>query len=184
MKKYCLIGLGNIGSRFDFTRHNLGKDFLIWLSNFFSLSINKKDKYIFFEKNENEKNINFVIPETFMNESGIILKNIENLFDDVEDLIIIHDDLQIPFGEVSFRKEKGRGVRGHNGLRSFLENLKSNKKFSKQISEGKMPLFISIGIGRPEKEEISDFVLKKFSNEEIKSLEKIFFETKNLIENF
>jgi len=183
MKKNCVIGLGNKGIDFDFTRHNFGKDFINWFSNYSSISLLKKDNYYYFEKIYNNSSVNFIIPDTYMNESGIIIKNIENKFDKLEDLIILHDDLDVNFEKIVLRDKEGRGLRGHNGLRSIIENLKKSKKFKNEIELKKLPIFLSLGIGRPsDKTLISDFVLQKFNFSEKQKLEKIFFNIINILE--
>jgi PTH1 family peptidyl-tRNA hydrolase len=169
-KIFCFIGLGNKGDEYSFTRHNFGKDFLIWVS---KEELIKFEDYKYFQKAilENEKyKFIFIIPNFFMNESGKIFLD-KDIFKNNPIFIILHDDLQIEFGKFAFRNNKDRGERGHNGLRSIKEYF---LQFSPKECNN-LPLYFSLGIGRP-KENISagDFVLKKFNNQEKEILFKNF----------
>jgi PTH1 family peptidyl-tRNA hydrolase len=169
-KTFCFIGLGNNGEEYSFTRHNLGKDFLIWVSK--KELINFED-YKFYQKaslEDDKKKLIFILPKFFMNESGKIFLE-KNIFEDTPIFIILHDDLQLEFGVNKFRNNKDRGERGHNGLRSIKEYF---LQFSpKQYKD--FPFYFSFGIGRPQDNiSVSDFVLKKFNNNEKEILFKKF----------
>lgn len=150
-----IIGLGNPDKKYAKTRHNAG--------------------YMAIDQLEKEKPADFISAktETPMNLSGKSVKKIiENckLLDPagtprrvaIENLIVIHDDIDIPFGE--FKIQKGRGAAGHKGVQSIIDELKT-KDFWR----------IRIGVcpkrGKPEN--VEKFVLQKFSREELKILKEV-----------
>jgi PTH1 family peptidyl-tRNA hydrolase len=101
-------------------------------------------------------------PQTFMNLSGLaVLEAIKFYKIPLQNVIIFHDDLDLAFAKIKYKIGGGNG--GHNGLKSIDENI------------GKEYARIRLGIGRPEhlKYEISDYVLSKFSKEELEIVEKI-----------
>ncbi len=166
----CLIGLGNKGSEFTHTRHNLGKDFVEWLVEKNSSPSNwKKESSVAYTtiSLSDEKKLMCIIPQTFMNESGAVIPFLKKIIKNSEEILVAHDDLEINFGECRFRMTPDRGLRGHNGLRSIQQFLKDK------------PYFLSLGIGRPESISVSDYVLKKFNQEEIRNL-PLFFEKTEL----
>lgn len=163
----CIIGLGNKGNEFINTRHNVGKDFLLWLARKENLEWKNYDLFSKSILNINNKEINLIIPNSYINESGIIIKKINSYFKDSENILIVNDDIQVEFNKFSFRFNNDRGERGHNGIRSINKNLKN--KFENS------PYYLSIGIGRPKnKEDIGNFVIEKFNISQLNSLESIF----------
>lgn len=164
-KKHIYIGLGNFPDKYTYTRHNIGKDFLLFLYNN-QFEINK----LYYHHNLfiNNTEYLFIIPNTYMNNSGDIFNdiNLKNIIKNNCQITIIHDDLQIPFGKYKLRNNNDRGERGHNGNRSINKILKEIQK-----TNYIQPYYLSIGIGRPINEEVSDWVLKKFLNTEIIDLE-------------
>jgi len=170
MKVIC--GLGNPGKEFKFTRHNLG--FLV-LDNF-----QKENSFPDFEFSEkflaevskkifNGKKVVLFKPQIFMNDSGRALKKLFfALKFKTENLCLIHDDLDLPFGriKISFKKNAG----GHKGVQSVIDEL-STKNFWR----------IRIGIGKEQKEKTEKFVLEEFSVEEKKGLKEILNFTNELL---
>lgn len=164
------IGLGNFSQQYIHTRHNIGSDFLWYL--YPKESWTDYKLFFFINKNFNNNCI-FIIPKLYMNVSGEIFKDIylkKIILEHNPEIIIIHDDLEIPFGQFKFRNNKERGERGHNGNRSINNALKEiqGKKYI-------TPYYLSIGIGRPEDGIIDKWVLRKFSLQEIHDLENIIY---------
>ncbi len=106
-------------------------------------------------------NLFFLKPTTYMNLSGKSVQIVKNFFKiDPEDIVVIHDDIDLPFGAVRFKQGGGHG--GHNGLRSIDEMI------------GRDYYRIRIGVGKPEhKSQVADYVLHDFSAEETPHLEEI-----------
>jgi peptidyl-tRNA hydrolase len=115
----------------------------------------------------------FIIPKLYMNVSGEIFQDYylkKIILTDVPEIIIIHDDLEIPFGQFKFRNNKERGERGHNGNRSINKALKEL-----QGKQYVIPYYLSIGIGRPADGLVDQWVLKKFSLSEVNNLESVIY---------
>ncbi len=150
-----IVGLGNIGNKYLETRHNIG--FLVidkLLKEFNTKKISnpsfKGDLY-------KDGDLLFLKPSTYMNLSGESIIAVKNFYKP-DNLIIIHDDLDLPFGAIRFKI--GGGTGGHNGLKSLDEVSKNSG------------LRVRMGIGKPINNniEIADFVLSNFSESEQKCL--------------
>ncbi len=150
------VGLGNPGSQYENTRHNIGFKVIDKLvSDFDARDISKT---AFQGKLYRSANTFFLKPTTFMNLSGKSVIAVKNFFKiELENIIVIHDDIDLPFGALRFKKGGGHG--GHNGLRSLDEFV------------GKEYLRVRIGVGKPEhKSQVADYVLHDFSQEEREKL--------------
>lgn len=170
-KAIIIIGLGNSPIQYQYTRHNIGKDFLFFLYNK-NLFTENKLYYSYNDTIENQ-DCSFIIPNLYMNNSGDIFKDnyLKKIaMQDNTKIIIIHDDLEVPFGKYKLRNNKDRSERGHNGNRSINQSLKSLLK-----EKYTQPYYLSIGIGRPANEEIDTWVLKKFNSLEITALESTIY---------
>ena len=158
-----IIGLGNPGEDYDQTRHNIGfvildkfseeTGILAQISKFNSILI--KSEYA-------GKALICVKPYTFMNNSGsAVLKVIKHFEDKIESTIVIHDDLDVEFGEIKFKS--GGGTGGHNGLESIVKKL-GHSDFDR----------LRFGIGRPPgRKDPADFVLSGFKMKETRELDSI-----------
>jgi len=146
-----VVGLGNIGAKYSQTRHNIGFEVIDSLISKFSTKEISNSSF----RGElfRDGNLFFLKPSTFMNLSGESVNAVKHFFK-IENLIIIHDELDLPFGAIRFKV--GGGTGGHNGLKS-LDN------FSKENA-----LRIRMGIGKPELHNISNYVLSKFDEVEIR----------------
>jgi len=166
---HLIVGLGNIGEQYQLTRHNVG--FLVideMTKNLTTSNINKAN----FQADVLKSGYNlFVKPKTYMNHSGDSVVSIKEYYKiDMEDIIVIHDDLDLPFGTVKFKVGGGHG--GHNGLRSIDSHI------------GKEYIRVRIGIGKPEnKADVANYVLSNFSKEELNKLEGIITHTIKAIES-
>ncbi|WP_417333041.1 aminoacyl-tRNA hydrolase [Halarcobacter sp.] len=165
---HLIVGLGNIGEQYQLTRHNVG--FLVIdeiTKSLQSSNINKSN----FKADVLKSGYNlYVKPTTYMNNSGQAVVAIKDYYKiDMEDIIVIHDDLDLPFGTVKFKVGGGHG--GHNGLRSLDSHI------------GKDYIRVRIGIGKPEdKSQVANYVLSNFSKEELNKLEGIITHTIKAIE--
>jgi PTH1 family peptidyl-tRNA hydrolase len=150
-----LVGLGNIGREYEDTRHNIGFMLLDEVAREFPTKDVSKKEF----KGELLKSgeLLFLKPHTFMNLSGESITPVINFYK-VENLIIIHDDLDLPFGALRFKR--GGGTGGHNGLKS-LDNWSAKESIR-----------IRMGIGKPVDRDISKFVLGEFNGSEKECLQK------------
>jgi PTH1 family peptidyl-tRNA hydrolase len=156
-----IFGLGNPGRQYQFTRHNIGFLFLDYLQNSTKIPFNPgKGDYYFGEVELNNKHLILVKPTTYMNLSGKAVVQVLNNYEAViEDILIVYDDYNLPFGTLRFRSKGSAG--GHNGIKSIIEHLDS-ENFSR----------LKIGIGSNFEDSV-DFVLSRFNKEEKDQLEPL-----------
>ena len=157
-----LVGLGNPGSNYTNTRHNIGFKIIDAINAHFKLSKQKpKFKGLLTTGNIGDKKIYAIKPLTFMNNSGICIRELLEYFKiDAEDVIVFHDDLDIEFGKI--KAKFGGSSAGHNGIASI------DKFIGKEYSR------VRIGIGKPEnKISVSDYVLNDFNEDEQVHLDSI-----------
>ena len=154
-----LVGLGNPNPNNINNRHNVGFKIIDSINAQFKLSKQKpKFKGLLTTGSINEKKIYAVKPLTFMNNSGICVKELVEYFRiDVENIFVFHDDIDIGLGKV--KAKFGGSSAGHNGIESIDKNI--GKNYSR----------IRIGIGRPNgKPQITDHVLDDFVDDENESM--------------
>jgi len=166
---FLIAGLGNPGTKYENNRHNVG--FLVIdkiAKNLTTSNINKSNFNADVLKSSNQL---LVKPNTYMNNSGLSIHAIKEYYKlTLDDIIVIHDDLDLPFGTVKFKIGGGHG--GHNGLRSIDAHI------------GNMYKRVRIGIGKPqEKTDVANYVLSDFSKEELNKLEDIIAHTIKAIES-
>ena len=161
-----IVGLGNPEKEYIDTRHNVGFlviDKLVFNSET-NTSFDKKANAEVFKSTINKKRVIFAKPQTYMNNSGTAVRALMDFYKiKPENLIVIHDDKDIPLGET--RVQTDRGPAGHNGIKSIIEHL-GTKNFMR----------IRVGVAPADQTEIKDtasFVLGKFTAEEKKKLKKI-----------
>jgi PTH1 family peptidyl-tRNA hydrolase len=178
------IGLGNFEEKYQGTRHNVGRDFLLWFANRNNFSDFEFDKYSNIKKAYgiwNGQEIEIVLPETFMNVSGESIKKYldsRQLTADSRQLFAFHDDIDSNFGEVKIKQgESGSG--GHNGIESMFKHLKM-RDFNR-VKFGIIPKKLFGGFKKPSREKVSNFVLSKFGSGEQKQMESIFEKAENLL---
>jgi PTH1 family peptidyl-tRNA hydrolase len=154
-----VVGLGNPGKQYDGTRHNVGFYFLDRLVHEFGLAPFVKSEKFNAEMtrlDDSEHHWFFAKPKTFMNESGVSVGALVKFYRlPLNRLLIIHDDLDLPLGEV--RPAFDRGPAGHNGVQSIIETL-GGQNFHR--------LRIGIGSNRDVKLPAEDYVLQRFSKDE------------------
>ena len=163
------VGLGNPTPDSEDNRHNIGFKIIDALNQKFGLSKQKpKFKGLLTTGNINEKKVFAIKPLTFMNNSGVCIRELIEYFKiEAENVIVFHDDLDIDFGKI--KAKFGGGSAGHNGIESI------DKFIGKDYSR------VRIGIGKPKiKSNVTDHVLKDFDEEEKIELEKII---NNIIES-
>jgi PTH1 family peptidyl-tRNA hydrolase len=184
---HYIVALGNPGEEYKNTRHNVGR---IALEEFFKKNdfsewtIDKKLKALSSEGKIGKEKILLIEPETFMNNSGLSLKPLagkivkkkvypvgkRSLSYGAEDLIVIHDDLDLPLGKfkISFNKSSG----GHRGVESIIKAIKTEAFI--RVRVGISPSTPSGKLKKPKGEkDVGDFILGEFKKSEIETLKKI-----------
>ena len=164
-----LVGLGNPTSDSENNRHNVGFKIIDSINKKFSLSKQKpKFKGLLTTGNIEGEKIYAIKPLTFMNNSGICIRELLEYFKfEAEDVIVFHDDLDVEFGKI--KAKFGGSSAGHNGIASI------DKFIGKEYSR------VRIGIGKPKTQiEISDYVLQNFDDDELAGIDKI---SKNINES-
>lgn len=168
-----IVGLGNPGKEYNNTRHNIGFYYIDYYAKNNNIELTKtkfNGKYAEFSKN-NEKII-LLKPQSYMNLSGEVVKKYVQFFKiNLEDIFIIHDDLDIAFGKFKLKASGSSG--GHNGLKNIELNL-GTKDYKR----------LKIGISNNKSIETKDYVLGKFQENEIKQLEALEETIKNIIDDF
>jgi len=145
----AIIGLGNPGTKFAHTRHNIGFMVLDLLAQQHGARWQTNEKMLFSEINLNNNKILLIKPQTFMNSSGEVVPYLQKKGIKVENILVVHDELELPFGAIKFKIDGS--AKGHNGLKSIISFCGSN--FAR----------LRIGIGRPEdRDSVPDYVLQNF----------------------
>ena len=160
---YLLIGLGNPGREYRDTRHNVGFMLLDRLAvRLDARGMKVQSKAVVTSATYQERKLILAKPQTYMNLSGHSAQGLLNFYKvPVENLLIAHDDLDLPFGTIRIRPKGGPG--GQKGMASTIEQLGTNG-FPR----------LRIGIGRPPgRMDPAAYVLQNFSKEELKVLSEI-----------
>jgi len=161
MNTYVIAGLGNPGPKYQWTRHNAGFIFLDRLAHHENLSITRSSfSGLAGEWKYKENRLILLKPQTFMNLSGkAVMQALQFYKLPLTNLIVAHDELDLPFGTVRFKQGGGHG--GHNGLRSIMEQL------------GKDFIRLRIGIGKPLHGDTSNYVLGNIPPQEMEIIPRI-----------
>ncbi|MEI0567655.1 aminoacyl-tRNA hydrolase [Brachyspira pulli] len=163
MMTKLIIGLGNPGEEYKNNRHNVGFILIDKIAQELSLNFDNNKKKSLYARGKS-KDIEYILlkPQTFMNLSGESAIYVSKFFNvKLEDIIVIYDDMDIPFG--SFKIKKGGSSGGHNGIKSLIAHLQSDD-FTR----------VRIGIGRPSAgKKVNDYVLSNFSKKEREELDTV-----------
>lgn len=149
-----VMGLGNIGKEYQNTRHNVGFMCLDRFATLHKLKAKTSRKYSYYEF----KDCLLIKPKTFMNLSGEAYLSALSKHSEIEQVLVIMDDIELPLGQIRIRTSGGDG--GHNGLKSILSKMPSID----------VPR-IRIGIGRPQETSTRDYVLDSFNSDELMIVE-------------
>lgn len=158
-----ILGLGNVGEKYLFTRHNVGFMVLDRLAvrEKFSFREEKKLKSFIAKVRLDGEEFLLVKPTTFMNLSGEALRAVIDYYKiDVKDILVIYDDLSLELGRIRFRASGSDG--GHNGIKSIIQHLGGNK-FAR----------LKVGIGPQPPIPAENFVLQNFSKEQLETLKTV-----------
>ena len=153
-----IVGLGNPGKQYEHTRHNVGEDFIDILANKYDIELKKENKFLgrYGKVQVFNTTLHLLKPDHYMNESGIAVKKTINFLNiPIDQILVVHDDLDLPSGNLKFKEMGGHG--GHNGLRNIIDHLKGDSSFKR----------LRIGIGHPGRErDVTKYVLTKPSSKE------------------
>ncbi|MDQ0150243.1 aminoacyl-tRNA hydrolase [Eubacterium multiforme] len=157
---FLIVGLGNPGSKYDNTRHNIGFEAIDYIAKKYNIDINrKKFKGEYGEGFIGSEKVILMKPTTYMNLSGECVREVLDFYKLTnEDMLVIYDDISLDIGKIRIRGKGSAG--GHNGIKSIIAHVGSDE-FSR----------IKIGVGQP-KEDLVNYVLGKFSKEEKEVLEE------------
>ena len=147
-----IVGLGNIGPKYEHTRHNMGCDLLFNIADKYRINLNPESKFsgLVGRGSIEGKEVRLVFPTTFMNESGRSVGALCNFFRIApEEILVLHDDLDLPPGTIRFKF--GGGLAGHNGLKSITACLSGAQNYYR----------LRIGIGHPERSDVIKWVLNR-----------------------
>lgn len=172
---YLIVGLGNPGKNYLFTRHNIGFIAIdVFKESFENTTEKSEQKALTYKVNVDGHEALLVKPQTFMNLSGDSVRALMAYYKiPLENILIIHDDVDSRFGSIKFQKARGAG--GHNGVRSIHETLGTDEYAR-----------LKLGVGRPldPRHKVEDYVLQNFSTEEREHLEDYMIRTSEAIESF
>ena len=180
---YIFVGLGNPGDEYKETRHNTGRMLVEWFGKSLDAEwkLDKKLNATVAKVKVGKTPVTLVLPETFMNNSGKSIKPLVTSVMSAEKLLVIYDDLDLPFGtnKISFNKSSG----GHRGLESIIKSIKT-EKFAR-VRVGISPTTPNGKIKKPKGEDaVTKVILGKFKDEEIKELKKLSKSLNEVLEIF
>lgn len=157
-----IVGLGNPGKIYENTRHNIGFILIDAIAQQYNIKITKNKFNGLYEKiNINEEKIILLKPQKYINLSGEVIRDFVNFYKiDLSDILIISDDLDMPFGKIKIKSKGSSG--GHNGLKNIELNLKT-QNYKR----------IKVGISNNKNIDTKDYVLGKLNKEEEKILNNI-----------
>jgi PTH1 family peptidyl-tRNA hydrolase len=148
-----VVGLGNPGEEYKNTRHNTGRILVCMI-----------------EKKLEDQKIKFITPDTFMNNSGKAVAPLIKSKKDLENLVVIYDDVDLPLGKIKISFNRSSG--GHNGLGSIIKHLKTEEFL--RIRIGISPATPTGKIRKPKGEEaMLKFLLGEFKKPELETLKKL-----------
>lgn len=153
---YVVVGLGNPGKDYTNTRHNIGFNTVDLIARRNNINLNKiKFQSIYGEGNISGEKVLLVKPQTYMNNSGITVRDISKYYKvSIENIIVVVDDIDIDFSSVKIRAKGSAG--SHNGLKSIISYMQG-EDFPR----------VKVGIGKKHvNQDLADFVLSRFSRDE------------------
>jgi PTH1 family peptidyl-tRNA hydrolase len=177
-----IVGLGNPGKEYENTRHNTGRIILDKIAKANDFSEWKNDMKLKSLRAKGElgsEKVDFLLPETFMNNSG---NSVSQLIDNpkkLKNLVVVYDDIDLPLGhlKISFNRSSG----GHNGLESIIKKVKS-----REFVRIRVGIAVSTPTGKLRKpkgeEAVLKFLLGSFKEDELKEIKKISKKVQDIIE--
>lgn len=169
-----IVGLGNPGKEYVNTRHNIGfsvVDYIAIKKDYEFKNDNKFNASVCKTLIDGEKVV-IIKPMSFMNLSGTVVKRYADFFQvEAKDILVIQDDLDMEFGKIRVVYDSSSG--GHNGIKNIIQNL-GTQEFTR----------LKIGISKNKDVDTKDYVLGKFSHDELEILDSIYAKLVNIINDF
>jgi len=165
-----IVGLGNPGKEYQNTRHNVG--FMVLDNYLGECDWKEKFKALYYEKRINNEKVIFIKPQTYMNLSGNAVLNFVNYYNmDVDDILVVHDDLDLPF--LTYKLKKNSSAGGHNGVKSIIKML-GTQDFAR----------LKIGVSHDRNISTKDYVLGSFSKNEMVKFAELQRDFVRIIDSF
>ena len=165
-----IVGLGNIGKEYENTRHNVG--FMTIDRYLGSVKFKETMNAYVYEQGTGKDKVIFIKPTTYMNNSGIAVEKVKSYYDiELKDILVIQDDLDLLVGDYKVKQKSSSG--GHNGIKSIISYLDSDE-FAR----------FKIGIGHDRNYDTKDYVLGKFSKEELTKINEVIDVAVQAIDTF
>lgn len=163
-----IVGLGNPGAQYEFTRHNIGFMVIDAIADFWRYPVNKLSHQGHWVKaNYKGSEVILLKPQTFMNLSGQSVRSIMHYYKiNPSDILVIYDDLDLPLGQIRLREKGSSG--GHNGMKSIIENLQTEEFKRLRIGIDKNPLI-----------DAADYVLGRFPVEVKATLQEVIHKSRD-----
>lgn len=174
MDQLLIVGLGNPGKKYAMTRHNMGYLVVEGMAQTLGVALREESKLKVNAGRASAGGVNYhlVQPTTYMNDSGLAVRKYCDYYKiAAEQVLVVVDDIALPFGEMRIRNEGGTG--GHNGLKSIQAHLGTNR----------YPR-LRVGIGDRDQGELTDHVLGGFSKKEVESLPLVLHKAIQVLQRF
>jgi len=170
---YIIVGLGNPGEEYINTRHNTGRMVVEALAKKFDFPDWKNDmklKALVTSGKLGKEKVQLILPETFMNKSGLSVGPLVKSKKAAETLLVVHDELDIPLGKMKLSFNKSSN--GHKGVESIIKAVKTEAFLRLRV--GVVPALASGKMKKPKgEEEIVDFIIGEFKKPEMEILKKV-----------
>jgi PTH1 family peptidyl-tRNA hydrolase len=178
---FCIVGLGNPGDEYKRTRHNIGwivLESILEKRNFSKLVQSSKYTGLIAQGVISGTNVGFLFPTTYMNSAGTSVMKYLKDTGGPSTLIVVHDEIDIPFGDVKVSYDRGSG--GHNGVKSVIDAVGSKQFVRIRVGIGQKNIFGVLK--RPQGDALSTYVLGVFKNAEVSQLPLIAKRADTLLE--
>lgn len=166
-----IVGLGNPGEEYELTRHNAGRMAVLELAKKEGIGELKYDKKFNALTGKGEisgEKFQIILPETFMNKSGNALKNIITSAKSAKNLIVVHDDIDLPLGKIKISFGKSSG--GHKGVESVIKAIKTKDFIRVRI--GISATNAKGAVKKPSGDKFLDYIVGKFKPVEMVEMKK------------
>jgi len=179
---YLFVGLGNPGEEYVDSRHSLGRmvllDFAKKEAEIKDWKLDKKLKAQITEGKSGKNKFRLLLPENFMNNSGGSVKPLIKNKNEAHELVVIHDDIDLPLGRIKICYNRGSG--GHKGVESIIKALKTNEFI--RLRMGVAQTTTSGKLKKPaDEDKFVDFIIAKFKPAEQDELKKVIKKAKQVV---